>query len=186
VPIERGKEWGRIVDSHGGGESLTPDLTEELGLGEIDARSGESSRWRELPVDLLRVEMTLRTGEIVDFVTPTCIVAGRRWNGRFCVVSSISFVERRRFFFRAHPNDGSLHWLEMDPKMSFRQRRLFFRRLRIDMHLPHPGIRSGSGDSFVATFDKPVRVRSSVSKRGVIALNVSVIPDGSVVYVPAT
>ena len=184
MTIEKGQEWGRVVAHHGGGEPLNPDLCAELGLEATTANTSSNGRWRELSIDLLRVEMTLASGEVITFTTPTHVVAGSRLRGRYCIVSSTSFVNRRRIFARAHPNDGRLDWLELDRPMALRQRILFFRRTRTETHLPHPQVRSGSSGDYDTTFDKPVRVRSKIDRRGVSSLRVEVIPDGSTVYVP--
>lgn len=184
MTIEKGQEWGRIVAHHGGGEPLNPDLCAELGLDSSDTSPPSIGRWRELPIDLLRVEMTIESGEVITFTTPTHVVAGSRFRGRYCIVSSTSFVDRRRIFARAHPNDGRLDWLELDRPMALRQRILFFRRTRTETHLPHPQVRSGSSVEYHTTFDKPVRVRSKIGHRGVSSLRVHVVPDGSAVYIP--
>lgn len=185
MTIEKGQEWGRVVGHHGGGEALDADLRAELGLDPTDSSSQLIKNWLELPVDLLRVEMTHVSGEVITFTTPTHVVAGSRFRGQYCIVSSTSFVNRRRIFSRAHPNDGRLDWLEMDRAMTLRQRLLFFRRSRTESHLPHPHVCTGSSGTYAITFDKPVRVRSKIDRRGLVSLRIEVIPDGSAVYVPA-
>lgn len=183
--IERGKEWGSVVDHLGQGEPLHDDLAAELGLSRRRAASRWAGPWRELPVDVLRVALTKKNGNVIEFTTSTNVVAGRRLWGHFCIASSTSFVNRRRVFSRAHPNDGRLDSLELNPAMSIRQRLLFFHRLRSEMHLPHPQATTTSRLTFETKFERPVRVRSQVNVRGVVALRITVIPDGSMVYVPA-
>ena len=186
MTIEKGKEWGRVVNDHGGGEPLNADMCAELGLDLASTGSNSAGPWRELPLDLLRVALTLASGDVITFTTATHVVAGSRMRGRYSIVSSTSFVRRRRMFARAHPNDGRLDWLELDQSMGVRQRILFFRRTRTETHLPHPDVRIGSADSYRANFERPLRVRSKVSRRNVISLSVEIIPDGSVVYVPVS
>lgn len=185
MTIEKGQEWGRIVDRRLGGEPAEGDLAHELGVDASGPVDSQSRRWRELPIDVLDITCTLRDGSEVRLSTVTNVVCGRSLFGAFCVISSTSFVRGHRFFERAHPNDGRFEWLEFASTMSTRQRFAFARRVRSGTHLPHPAARAGSGPEYTATFRRPVTVRVGDRRlRGVIRVKVRIVADGSVTHIP--
>ena len=186
MTIEKGKEWGHLVPHPRGGEPVVGDLARELGVESISTKQRNVVTWRELPLDLLDVTCVLEDGAQTRFTTPTHVTCGRPWGGEYCVVSSTSFVEGRRVFDRAHPNDGRLDWLRFTQNMSLRQRLEFRRRTRIGTHLPHPEVHTGTGTFFEAKFRRPVTLHAAHTRiRRVLGLSVTVLPDGSLAHIPA-
>lgn len=185
MTIEKGSEWGVVVDVHVGGVVASDDLAREIG---VSTRKAEySGPWRRLPLDTLVVLLTTKVGRVERHETAGWLVIGGRYRGEFCVVSSLSFVGGRRLFSRAHPNDGRLDWLSITPTMPLRQRIGFWRRTRTETHLPHPLVRTGTGVGFQRQFARPVRALFSdgtVIKR-VVGVDVVTSPDSTHTHIPA-
>jgi diacylglycerol kinase family enzyme len=84
---------------------------------------------------------------------------------------------------RAHPNDGWLDVLEVDPDMPARARWQASRRLASGTHVPHPDIavRRVRGTTF--TFGRPLGLWvDGVEQGSVSVLGVRVVADGGEVY----
>jgi hypothetical protein len=67
---------------------------------------------------------------------------------RYVVVTNGGIVHHRHIAPRAHPNDGFIDAMCMDPTMSRRDRINSRRRARLGNHLPHPHITVQRGQSF--------------------------------------
>ena len=186
MTIEKGKDWGRIVADRSGGEPIEGDLALEVGVEPDPDTWKRTSTWLELPLDVLDVTFTFTDGTSSRHSTTGSVVCGRSAWGEFCIVASTSFVKGRRIFDRAHPNDGRLDWLRFAPTMTFRQRLAFTRRTRLGTHLPHPDVKTGTGRTYETTFGRPVNAYIGEKRfRGVIALSVALIPDGTITHIPA-
>lgn len=189
MPIEKGSEWGSIVNERSGGIDAIGDVARDLGVADpVAAASGVSSgRWRRLPLDRIDFVLRLSDGSSRELSGVSWLQAGRRLRGRFVVVSSTSHVDGRRLFARAHPNDGRLDWLRIDPAMRLRERTMFWRRTRTESHLPHPMVVVGAAEVFSQSFDRPVTIRSGEGVRldNVVELTAHVIPDATHTHIPA-
>ena len=187
MTIEKGQEWGRVVRERTSGVPCVGDLAAEVGIDENDDKPVDPPQsWRELPLDVLEVTLTIRGGAETCVDTHLGVIAGRKYLGNFLIASSLSFVSGRRMFTRAHPNDGRLDWLIISSSMPLRQRLAFFRRTRLGDHLPHPAVSSGSAVSFSHEFARPVSVRvNGRAIGGVTKIDVRVRPDGTHTYIPA-
>ncbi len=189
MTIEKGAEWGFVVDEWAGGIAPTGDLAREIGIAvreDADA-SKHAGPWRRLPLDTLVVSLTTRESGVVQHETSGWLRVGSRYRGDFCIVSSLSFVDGRRLFSRSHPNDGRFEWLCLSRKMPVRQRISFWRRTHTETHLPHPLARTGSGTTFDLMFTRPVRATFSdgVVFERVMEIRVNIQPDSTHTHIPA-
>jgi hypothetical protein len=189
MTIEKGSEWGFVVDQISGGVTPTGDLAREIGLAlhNEDDVTNHPGPWRRLPLDSLVVSLTTSDGAVVRHETSGWLTIGHRYRGDFFVVSSLSFVRGRRIFSRAHPNDGRFDWLCLSRAMPIRQRVGFWRRTRTETHLPHPLAQTGSGTTFERAFVRPVRVSFSdgVTHGRVMEVRVGIRADSSHTHIPA-
>ena len=189
VTIEKGSEWGFVVEEVSGGVTPTGDLAREIGIPDRNSATltNHSGPWRRLPLDSLIVSLTTSDGSVIHHETSGWMTIGHRYRGDFCVVSSLSFVDGRRLFSRAHPNDGRFDWLCLAGTMPIRQRLGFWQRTRTEAHLPHPLVQTGSATTFDRAFGHPVRVRFSdgVTHGRITDVGVRIHPDSSHTHIPA-
>lgn len=185
MTIEKGADWGEPTEVRSGGIEASGDLAREIGL-DASPLPGVVRSWLRLPIDVLEVTLVRRDGDAATHGTPTWVVLGSRFTGPFCVVSSTSFVGGRRMFSRAHPNDGRFDWLVFEPGFGGRERFAFWRRLRTELHLPHPRVTTGSGTTFERTWTRPLTARfeSGEQVRGVTGLRVVIRPDADWTHLP--
>lgn len=186
MTIEKGANWGEIVQTRVDGFVATGDLARELGLA--GAATNHQGPWLRLPLDLIDVVAVDSAGRRHERTIASWLVAGSLLRGEYCIVSSTSFVDGRRLFSRAHPNDGRLDWLAVQPSMSLRQRLAFRRRTRSETHLPHPLVGVGTGPGLSRSFVRPVTVRfeSSEPIKAVVELTSTIRPDATVTHIPAS
>lgn len=186
MTIEKGSEWGSVVAEMHDGVEARGDLARDLGVDPVGI-SAHTGPWRRLPIDAVEITAKVATGD--ERVVTTCgwVRCGRRYLADLVIVSSTSFVDGRRLFSRAHPNDGRFDWLAIDASMPRRQRLTFWRRTRTETHLPHPLVRSGSGPTHTFTFNRPVTLVSSEGERiaKVSEVKARVIPDATATYIPS-
>lgn len=183
MTIGKGADWGEVVATRDGGIFVKGDLARELGVNDRDAM--HHGPWLRLPIDMIAVEAVDSRGRHHERAIATWLTAGSRLRGDFFIVSSTSFVGGRRIFSRAHPNDGRLDWLAIEPGMNLRQRMAFRRRTRTETHLPHPLVGVGTGSTVSRSFANPVRVRfeSGESIRNVVELRATVRADATFTHI---
>lgn len=184
MTIEKGSEWGGLVAEKIDGIDPVGDLARDLGVSTVASHPGP---WRRLPLDVIRVEAQTADGACSTLTTVQWLRCGGLFRRRLSIISSTSFVGGRRLFSRAHPNDGRLDWLEILPTMTARQRLAFWRRTRVETHLPHPQVRTGAGTSYEATFDRPTTIITAEGDRlkRVVRVEARLIPDGSCTHISA-
>lgn len=184
MTIEKGSDWGSIVEQRKGGIDAAGDIALELG---VESGIDHKGAWRRLPLDVLTIVATAVDGSRYEWSTPTWLRCGGRLRGECIVLSSTSYVDGSRLFSRAHPNDGRLDWLAIDGTMRLRQRREFWRRTRTQTHLPHPLVRTGSNASFEHRFTRPVTVTSSDGRhfRRIAEIVVRVTADATHTHIPS-
>jgi len=184
VTIEKGAEWGSVVAERGDGVDARGDLARDLGVGDTSNHKGP---WLRLPVDAIEVRAMRSDGTERLFTTTGWVRCGRRFRGDLAIVSSTAFVEGKRIFSRAHPNDGRLDWITITDTMPLRQRVNFWHRTRTETHLPHPLVRTGIGRHHELKFARPVRLATSEGERlrGVVAIEARVIPDATATHIPS-
>ena len=186
MTIGKGADWGEVVSACDGGILPTGDLAIELGVNNREAT--HVGPWLRLPLDLMTVVAVDTQGQRHEHASPTWAIAGSRTRGDYFIVSSTSFVGGRRVFSRAHPNDGRLDWLAIEPGMTLRQRMAFHRRTRTETHLPHPFVRVGTGSTVYRSFARPVRIRfeSGGPIDNVVEVNVTVRADATFTHIPTS
>lgn len=186
MTIGKGADWGEVVAACDGGIPVTGDLARELG---VNGREGtHDGPWLRLPLDMITVEAVDTQGRRHERAVHTWLIAGSHTHGDYFIASSTSFVGGRRVFSRAHPNDGRLDWLAVEPGMTLRQRMAFHRRTRTETHLPHPFVRVGSGPTVSRSFAHPVRVRfeSGEPIGNVIELTATLRGDATFTHIPTS
>ena len=196
MTIRKGEQWGtRAVRPSGLAVARTDaelaalvdaDRGEEYGIAGGDLfRSLGSPPPREegqrLPIDAVRVG--LDGGEPILAVAH--VVARRHWlTGPVVIVANCGYVRGFDAAPRAHPNDGRLDVIEVDPSMPIRQRLQARRRARSGSHLPHPQLRSRTVDAIEWEWAAPMRVEVDGIERGrCTRLAVEVLPDHFAIHV---
>lgn len=205
MTIRRGEEWGTagplpvdgvvarsdaearaIVEAaRRAGERPPPlgllrgDLARTLG-GRGDEARLRSDDARQLPVDIGSV---LLDGRQFWFVAH--LVARRSWwRGRIVAAMNAQYLGDWDVAPRAHPNDGRLELLDVDPSFRITERVKARRRLPRGAHVPHPGISEQRVAAWQATFDRALRVwLDGVPMGAVTNLSLRVEPDALTVVV---
>lgn len=147
------------------------------GSGDPERFSGEVA---VLPVDVLRVE--------VDGAVEWCcshVVARRRWwRGEIVAAMNAQHIGSWDVAPRAHPGDGKVDVVRVDPAMTWRDRARARGRLAQGTHVPHPHIEVRQRAEVDLQFVRPMRleldgepwIRAS-------AVRIVVLPDALTVVV---
>jgi len=103
--------------------------------------------------------------------------------GRTIAILNSSFVGKRDWAPKAHPNDGKFDVIELDSSMSIRQRLTAFRLMKSGSHLPHPKIRYTQAPEFVFSGERSASMSIEGVRIGVIRHCVfKVLPDAVNLY----
>lgn len=98
-----------------------------------------------VPVDAMDIEVEAPDGSVTVTRAASDVTVGSWWSRRgFFVVTNAGHVAGRNLTPRAHPGDGRLDFLRVDPAMDVRARMIAARRARTGTHLPHPGLHVGT------------------------------------------
>lgn len=184
MTIERGANWGEVVEHKVNDTPASPDLLRELGNADDNGHVGP---WLRLPLDVIEVVAVDSRGRRHERSTISWMTIGRWFRGNHAIVSSTSFVAGRRIFSRAHPNDGRLDWLVIESAMTLRQRVNFRRRTRTESHVPHPFVTVGTGLQYHRAITRPavIRFENGPPLRGIVEVTATVRPDAAVTHIPA-
>ena len=107
-----------------------------------------------LPVDVVRVETPGATGWFV-----THLVARRSWwRGELTALMNGQYLGTWDVAPRAHPGDGRIDVVQVDPAMGVRDRRTARRRLPLGAHLPHPHITVRQASTVNLEWNRPTRL----------------------------
>ena len=98
------------------------------------------------------------------------------------ILSNSGLLRGRDVLPRAHPNDGFVDVLEVDPKISIRQRAIAWRRSAIGSHLPHPSFRVSRSIDFQWSGSPAHMIADGVSYKGVVWLQCTVLADAMKLY----
>lgn len=93
------------------------------------------------------------------------------------ILSNSGFLGNRDVLPRAHPNDGFVDVLEVDPKITLRQRAIAWRRSAIGSHLPHPSFRVSRSIDFQWSGGPAHMIADGVTYKGVVWLHCTVLAD---------
>jgi hypothetical protein len=203
VTIRRGAAWGEavavradlrrvhtdaelhdVLDAwrHGRGQ-LPPiglaggDLARTVAGGGADQFTTAATR---LTLDLVRIDADGRT------TWSAAHVVCRRswWRGEVVVAMTAQHLDGFDVAPRAHPNDGRLDLLRVEPGMRARARWQARRRARTGTHLPHPGLHPSQVAEIELTFVRPLHVWVDGRRwHTAAAVSLTVEADAYVAYV---
>jgi hypothetical protein len=204
VTIRKGDSWGEIVDPPAGLQTfrssrelarlLTSSPSSVHGkqfscillaknfqrlLGRSKSRGKHDLR---IVVDLLQVEVTAGGVGRQFIAIDTVLLPGSRWSGAVVLITNTGFAQGRRLAPRAHPNDGRMDVLKVDPTMTVRQRLLAVQRTRWGTHLPHPCLSVDQMSDFSWSGPAGSLHIDGQSIRSVTDVTVRVLPDALVLY----
>lgn len=152
MTIEKGKPWGSpcVVSHSRVVVSSDRELASCAAVVETSLSGGDI--WRSLGSPQIPAVGTAATRVNIDaihveideerelFASSSVEVGSFLGRGRYLCIANASFVGVRNIAPRAHPNDGSLDYLEIDASISQRQRWIASRRSLTGTHIPHPNI----------------------------------------------
>ena len=98
------------------------------------------------------------------------------------ILSNSGILHARDVLPRAHPNDGFVDVLEVDPKISTRQRAIAWHRSATGSHLPHPDIRVSRSIDFQWSGSPAQMIADGVTYKGVVWLQCTVLADAMSIY----
>lgn len=151
--ITRGEQWG--VPSTRDPRDLHVNGDRELAVSSTDIRlivtGGDiahslgdppppdiGGNCTEVPIDALRVLITLKNGSTHTQIAASHVMIGRWLRGRLVCVSNGGFIGPWNVSPRAHPNDGFLDLMSLDSSMGLQQRLLARKKSVLGTHTPHP------------------------------------------------
>jgi hypothetical protein len=113
-----------------------------------------TQRALRVPLDLVRVEAAERT------TWSAAHVVARRswWRGEVVLAMTAQYLGDADVAPRAHPNDGKVDLLRVDPEMPAQARWQASRRARTGSHLPHPQLRAWQERQVTLEFARPLVV----------------------------
>ena len=140
-------------------------------------------------IDLLQIDYrTTASSNTNSSTSSRVVVAGtlalqHRTQLSTCLILSNSGILRGRDVLpRAHPNDGFVDVLEVDPKITVRQRATAWRRSATGSHLPHPSIRVSRSIDFQWSGRPSYMIADGVTYKGVVWLQCTVLADAMSIY----
>ena len=186
-----------IAQHYVSGHTATPctvtngSIALSLGISsEMNFRDSESNQQMTLvDIDLLQIDFRTRPPSTADSSTSSrIVVAGtiaiqHRTPLSTCLILSNSGILRSRDVLpRAHPNDGFVDVLEVDPKISIRQRAIAWSRSATGSHLPHPNFRVSRSIDFQWSGSPAHMIADGVTYKGVVWLRCTVLADAMKMY----
>ena len=186
-----------IAQHYFSGHTATPctvtngSIALSLGISsEMNFRDSESNQQMTLvDIDLLQIDFRTRPPSTANSSTSSrIVVAGtiaiqHRTPLSTCLILSNSGILRSRDVLpRAHPNDGFVDVLEVDPKISIRQRAIAWSRSATGSHLPHPNLRVSRSIDFQWSGSPARMIADGVTYKGVVWLRCTVLADAMKMY----
>jgi len=118
--------------------------------------SGSLTPTLELPIDVMQISLKYsRDSELKTRVASShCVLRainarGGWFRGSAVAVMNAQYLGKWDVAPRGHPNDGRVEVLEVDTRMSVRQRMIARSRMQTGTHLPHPDVSVKSVSEFV-------------------------------------
>jgi hypothetical protein len=180
VTVRKGVDWGerravpievrRVPDDRALHEWICAHRVKGLPIGDVAITGGDLARTlggangsaeaaTYAPLDVVRV---VADGSSTTPSTTWCaahVVARRSWwTGELLVAMNAEFLGELDIAPRAHPGDGVIDVVTVDPAMSLRTRRQARHRARLGAHLPHPQITVRRTATLQATFRRSMTV----------------------------
>jgi hypothetical protein len=115
-------------------------------------------------------------------VAGTLVIQHRTRLSTCLILSNSGILHARDVLPRAHPNDGFVDVLEVDPKISTRQRAIAWHRSATGSHLPHPDIRVSRSIDFQWSGSPAQMIADGVTYKGVVWLQCTVLADAMCIY----
>jgi len=115
-------------------------------------------------------------------VAGTLVIQHRTRLSTCLILSNSGILHARDVLPRAHPNDGFVDVLEVDPKISTRQRAIAWHRSATGSHLPHPDIRVSRSIDFQWSGSPAQMIADGVTYKGVVWLQCTVLADAMSIY----
>ena len=170
MTIRRGSDWGRLGTPPDDLLSARSDreIGEHLGNGlntirlcggdmfaTLGGSTSGSTPSLELPIDVMQISFKhSRDSELKKRVASShCVLRainarGGWFRGSSVAVMNAQYLGKWDVAPRGHPNDGRVEVLEVDARMSVRQRMIARSRMQTGTHLPHPDISVKSVSEF--------------------------------------
>ena len=140
-------------------------------------------------IDLLQIDYrTTASSNANSSTSSRVVVAGtlaiqhRTQLSTCLILSNSGILHGRDVLPRAHPNDGFVDVLEVDPKITLRQRATAWHRSATGSHLPHPSIRESRSTDFQWSGRPSQMIADGVAYRGVVWLQCKVLADAMSIY----
>jgi hypothetical protein len=208
MTIRKGQEWGHfedrpndlqvVADDFAAGELITNQTLDLESPLKISIVNSGLSRTLGIKNASLRIDQMLCTKfDVIEAsctpvdsvnVTRRCFIGyafvyQNLIFGRTIAILNSSFVGKRDWAPKAHPNDGKFDVIELDSSMSIRQRLTAFRLMKSGSHLPHPKIRYTQAQEFVFSGERSASMSIEGVRVGVIRHCVfKVLPDAVNLY----
>ena len=135
-------------------------------------------------IDLMQLEYRIDTSENSNFliVAGTLAMQRRTALSTSLILSNSGILRNRDVLPRAHPNDGFMDVLEIDPKITLRQRALAWHRSKTGSHLPHPQLRVSRSNDFQWSGRPSRMIADGVTYKGVVWFRCKVLADAMSIY----
>lgn len=208
MTIQKGQDWGRYVarpnnlhliaddreagnylNQHLSGAStpleiaiLESEMARTLGVSGANIKKNEMLRTE---FDVVEATFELDDSKVSErrYFLGHAFIRSKWFRGETVGVLNSSFVGRRDWAPRSHPNDGKFDVVELDESMGIRQRLTAYRLMKSGSHLPHPKIRhrqmvqysAGCGESSTLYIEG---IRIGIVKSCIF----NVLPDAVVLY----
>jgi diacylglycerol kinase family enzyme len=138
----------------------------------------------QLPFDMMSVTISQGESFQIQRFAVSHVTVGHWLSRHFTVVTNSGRYRSFDIAPRAHPNDGFLDLMEIDPTMSLRQRMMARHRALIGTHIPHPSIRVSRSKSVTLVRQGTPRLYiDGVVMNEWDTVHISVLPDACFVYV---
>ena len=185
-----------IAQHYVSGDTATPctvtkgSLAQALGISSGRIQNLDPNQQMTLvDIDLLQIDFRATTPSTANSSTSSrIVVAGtiaiqnRTLLSTCLILSNSGLLRGRDVLPRAHPNDGFVDVLEVDPKISIRQRAIAWRRSAIGSHLPHPSFRVSRSIDFQWSGSPAHMIADGVTYKGVVWLQCTVLADAMKLY----
>jgi hypothetical protein len=135
-------------------------------------------------IDLMQLEYRTDTSEnsIFLIVAGTLAMQRRTALSTSLILSNSGILRNRDVLPRAHPNDGFMDVLEIDPKITLRQRALAWHRSKTGSHLPHPQLLVSRSIDFQWSGRPSRMIADGVTYKGVVWFRCKVLADAMSIY----
>ena len=194
MTIRKGHEWGISVDRPADLVGLASDAAVAAHVGDtpvsptagdlyltLGAPDPNRSVMQRLEVDAIRVVLD----EGTERWAIAHVIARRSWwRGPVVAAMNVGQIGSWQVSTRAHPNDGLADVVEVDARMSVRDRWAARRRLPSGAHVPHPHVATRRVASDRWDFARPTRVWvDGVDVGRARRVAIDVVPDRYTVHV---